>query len=44
MVWHAACVLRMQVVKDVNGMDSWNYLGVRMQNGVRFADAGLIRI
>ena len=39
--WLAAYVPKMLHVKDVNAMVLWNFHGVRMQNGVKFADAVL---
>ena len=41
MDWLAAYVPKMLHVKDVNETALWNFRGVRMQNGVKFADAVL---
>ena len=41
--WLAAYVLRMLFVRDVNEMALWSCRGARMQNGVRSADAVLIK-
>ena len=40
--WLAVYAQRMLLVKDVNEMALWSYHGARTQNGVKFADVGLL--